>query len=48
MGVFLSFTAYWREGNANAVRGAAIIRENKKAFAGLFVAEGAGGSTSPA
>ncbi len=42
VGVFLSFTAYWREGHANAVRGAAIIRENKKAIPGLFVAEGAG------
>ena len=42
VGVFLSFTAYWREGHANGVRGAAIIRENKKAIAGLFVAEGSG------
>jgi hypothetical protein len=42
VGVFLSFTAYWREGNVNEVRGAAIIRENKKAIPGLFVAEGAG------
>ena len=42
VGVILSFTAYWREGNANAVRGAAIIRDNKRAVAGLFVAEGAG------
>jgi hypothetical protein len=42
VGVFLSFTAYWREGHANEVRGAAIIRDNKKAIKGLFVAEGAG------
>ena len=42
VGVILSFTAYWREGHANAVRGAAIIRDNKKAVAGLFVAEGSG------
>jgi hypothetical protein len=42
VGVFLSFTAYWREGHANGVRGAAIIRDNKKAIAGLFVAEGSG------
>jgi hypothetical protein len=42
VGVFLSFTAYWREGQANAVRGAAIIRDNQKAVAGLFVAEGSG------
>jgi hypothetical protein len=40
--VFLSFTAYWREGNVNEVRGAAIIRENKKPIPGLFVAEGSG------
>ena len=42
VGVFLSFTAYWREGHANEVRGAAIIRDNRKAVAGLFVAEGSG------
>jgi hypothetical protein len=42
VGVFLSFTAYWREGHTNGVRGAAIIRKNKKAIPGLFVAEGAG------
>jgi hypothetical protein len=42
VGVILSFTAYWREGNANAVRGAAIVREEKKPVAGLFVAEGSG------
>ena len=42
VGVFLSFTAYWREGQADAVRGAAIIRDNKKAVPGLFVAEGSG------
>lgn len=42
VGVILSFTAYWREGHANAVRGAAIVRDNKKAVAGLFVAEGSG------
>jgi hypothetical protein len=42
VGVFLSFTAYWREGHANGVRGAAIVRVNKKAIPGLFVAEGAG------
>ena len=42
VGVILSFTAYWREGNANAVRGAAIVRDEKKPVAGLFVAEGAG------
>jgi hypothetical protein len=42
VGVFLSFTAYWREGHVNEVRGAAIIRDNKKPVAGLFVAEGSG------
>ena len=42
VGVFLSFTAYWREGHANEVRGAAIIRDNRKPVAGLFVAEGSG------
>jgi hypothetical protein len=42
VGVFLSFTAYWREGHANAVRGAAIIREKKRPVAGPFVAEGSG------
>jgi hypothetical protein len=42
VGVILSFTAYWREGQTNAVRGAAIVRDNKKPVAGLFVAEGSG------
>jgi hypothetical protein len=42
VGVFLSFTAFWRESHMTGVRGAAIIRENKKAVAGLFVAEGSG------
>ena len=42
VGVFLSFTAYWRESNETGVRGAAIIRDNKKRVAGLFVAEGSG------
>jgi hypothetical protein len=42
VGVFLSFTAYWRESHATGVRGAAIIRDNMKAVAGIFVAEGSG------
>jgi hypothetical protein len=42
VGVFLSFTAYWRESNETGVRGAAIIRDNEKRVAGLFVAEGSG------
>jgi hypothetical protein len=42
VGVFLSFTAYWRESHAGGVRGAAIVRDNKKALAGIFVAEGSG------
>jgi hypothetical protein len=42
VGVFLSFTAYWRESHATGVRGAAIIRDNRKAVAGIFVAEGSG------
>jgi hypothetical protein len=42
VGVFLSFTAYWRESNATGVRGAAIVRDKKKAVAGIFVAEGSG------
>lgn len=42
VGIFLGFVAYWRASNKENVRGAAIIRENKKAIAGIFVAEGAG------
>lgn len=42
VGVFLSFTAYWRESHATGVRGAAIVRDKKKAIAGIFVAEGSG------
>lgn len=41
-GVFLGFVAYWSAGNTVKVRGAAIVRENRKAIAGIFVAEGAG------
>jgi hypothetical protein len=41
-GVFLGFVAYWSATNDIKVRGAAIIRNNTKAIAGIFVAEGAG------
>jgi hypothetical protein len=40
--VFQGYLAYTRENSDNRVRGAALIRENKKAIVGLFVAEGAG------
>lgn len=42
VGTFLGFVAYWRASNDTTVRAAAVIRENKKAMAGIFVAEGAG------
>jgi hypothetical protein len=42
VGAFLGFVAYWRASNDTTVRAAAVIRENKKAMAGIFVAEGAG------
>lgn len=38
--VFLGFVGYWRESNEQNVRAAAVVRENKKAMAGIFVAEG--------
>jgi hypothetical protein len=38
-GVFLGFVAWWSAGNEVNVRGAAIIRANRKAIAGIFVAE---------
>jgi hypothetical protein len=38
--VFQGYLAYTRENSDNRVRGAALIRENKKAIVGLFVAEG--------
>jgi hypothetical protein len=41
-GIFLGFVAWWSAGNDVKVRGAAIIRENRKAIAGIFVAENAG------
>jgi hypothetical protein len=34
--------AYWRAGNEENIRGAAVIRQNKQAIYGVFVAEGAG------
>jgi hypothetical protein len=42
VGLFLGFIAYWSAGNQEAIRGAAIIRENQTPVAGIFVAEGAG------
>ena len=41
-GVFEGYLAYSRESSDERVRGAAIIRDNKKAVAGIFVAEGSG------
>jgi hypothetical protein len=41
-GLFLGALAYWEAGNEEAVRGAAIIRENQRPVAGVFVAEAAG------
>lgn len=40
VGLFEGYIAYSRESSDEQVRGAAIIRENKKAVSGLFVAEG--------
>jgi hypothetical protein len=40
VGVFESYVAYARESSDEKVRGAAVIRDNKKAVVGLFVAEG--------
>lgn len=42
LALFLGFLAYARAHNANEARGAAVIRENKKAMVGFFVTEGAG------
>jgi hypothetical protein len=42
VGTFLGLVAYWRARNDTAVRAAALVRQNKKAMAGIFVAEGAG------
>lgn len=41
-GLFLGTIAYWRAGNEEAIRGAAIIRDNQTAITGIFVAEAAG------
>jgi hypothetical protein len=41
VGTFLGLVAYWRARNDTNVRAAALVRENKKAMAGIFVAEGA-------
>jgi hypothetical protein len=40
--IFLGFLAYWRAGHEELIRGAAIIRDNKKAVTGIYVAEGSG------
>ena len=40
--MFLGFLAYWRAGHEELIRGAAIIRDNKKAVTGIYVAEGSG------
>jgi hypothetical protein len=42
VGTFLGLVAYWTARNDTSVRAAALIRDNKKAMAGIFVAEGAG------
>jgi hypothetical protein len=42
VGTFLGLVAYWTARNDTNVRAAALIRDNKKAMAGIFVAEGAG------
>jgi hypothetical protein len=42
VGTFLGLVAYWTARNDTNVRAAALIRDNKKAIAGIFVAEGAG------
>jgi hypothetical protein len=42
VGVFMSFVAYWRAGHDEQVRGAAVIRDHKRAFAGVWLTEGAG------
>jgi hypothetical protein len=41
-GVFESYLAYSRESSDERVRGAAVIRDNRKAVAGIFVAESSG------
>ena len=41
VGTFLGLVAYWRARNDTTVRAAALVRQNKKAMAGIFVAEGA-------
>jgi hypothetical protein len=40
VGVFQGFLAYSRESSDERVRGAALIRDHRKAIAGFFVAEG--------
>ena len=42
VGVFQGYIAFARESSDEHVRGAAVIRDNAKAVAGIFVAEGAG------
>jgi hypothetical protein len=42
VGVFMSFVAYWRARDDKQVRGAALIRDHKRAVAGIFLTEGAG------
>jgi hypothetical protein len=41
VGIFEGYLAYSRESSVERVRGAAVIRDNKKATVGLFVAESA-------
>ena len=41
IGISSAWYAYWRAGNEEMIRGAAIIRDNKQAISGIFVAEGA-------
>jgi hypothetical protein len=41
-GLFRGFLAYWRAGSEELIRGAAIIRDGKKAIEGIYVAEGSG------
>lgn len=40
--VFLGVVAFWRAGNEEHVRGAAVVRQNTKAVVGIFIAEGSG------
>jgi hypothetical protein len=42
VGVFMTVLAYWKARNDHKVRGAAVIRENRQAIAGIFLTEGSG------